>query len=336
MITALRVELLRLRWRRAVLLLAAAAVVVPAIILAATVIATRPVSDAELRVAQFQADREIAAGTYDQDVSRCERRPARYGITIPGGDVGETRAACEEILLPRADFYISRSSLDLTSQRESGSAFGIAVLLALLAALAGTTFVGHDWNTGSMSNQVLFEPRRTRVWSAKAAALALAAFVLSLVVLGLGWSALWAFTAARDLTIAPQAVEAGYKQAVLGALLASGSAVAAYAATMLFRSTVATLGVLFALAVGSTVLIGVLGPGLQVLLPDAQLTAYLVGSTTRIDFDNPACSGSFGPPPKDAPCIRTVDRSDSVLYLGLLGSAVVAASVSSFRRRDVP
>ena len=30
--------------------------------------------------------------------------------------------------------------------------------------LVGTTFAGHDWNTGSMSNQLLFEPRRdTRV-----------------------------------------------------------------------------------------------------------------------------------------------------------------------------
>ena len=36
--------------------------------------------------------------------------------------------------------------------------------------LLGTTFAGHDWNTGSMSNQLLFEPRRERVWLAKALA----------------------------------------------------------------------------------------------------------------------------------------------------------------------
>ena len=41
--------------------------------------------------------------------------------------------------------------------------------VTLLMLLAGTTFAGHDWNTGSMSNQLLFEPRRARVWVAKAA-----------------------------------------------------------------------------------------------------------------------------------------------------------------------
>ena len=44
------------------------------------------------------------------------------------------------------------------------------MLVTLVMLLAGTTFAGHDWNTGSMGNQLLFEPRRARVWGAKLAA----------------------------------------------------------------------------------------------------------------------------------------------------------------------
>ncbi len=34
--------------------------------------------------------------------------------------------------------------------------------------IAGCTFAGADWSSGSMTNQLLFEPRRGRVWLAKA------------------------------------------------------------------------------------------------------------------------------------------------------------------------
>ena len=47
----------------------------------------------------------------------------------------------------------------------------LVILLAILMMLAGTTFAGHDWASGSVSNQLLFEPRRPRVWAAKAARL---------------------------------------------------------------------------------------------------------------------------------------------------------------------
>ena len=43
------------------------------------------------------------------------------------------------------------------------------IVLAILMMLAGTTFAGHDWASGSVSNQLLFEPRRPLVWAAKAA-----------------------------------------------------------------------------------------------------------------------------------------------------------------------
>ena len=56
------------------------------------------------------------------------------------------------------------------TSRTSAKGSGLAVVVShLLLVLVGTTFVGHDWNSGSMSNQLLFEPRRLRVWAAKGA-----------------------------------------------------------------------------------------------------------------------------------------------------------------------
>ena len=49
--------------------------------------------------------------------------------------------------------------------------------------IAGCTFVGADWASGSMTNQLLFVPRRTRVWLAKAAAVTIWSGAFALVVI---------------------------------------------------------------------------------------------------------------------------------------------------------
>ena len=69
--------------------------------------------------------------------------------------------------------------------------------------LVGTTFAGHDWNTGSMSNQLLFEPRRLRVWMAKGAAVLLTGLVVGAVVLALFWGGAALLASSRDITAAP-------------------------------------------------------------------------------------------------------------------------------------
>ena len=76
MLRLVRVELTRLRWRRAVMLLLIAAVVIPAIVAAVTVWNSRPVSDAD-----------IAAVARDNagEIAHCEKRPHRYGVDDADG-----------------------------------------------------------------------------------------------------------------------------------------------------------------------------------------------------------------------------------------------------------
>src|SRR5690606_7444758 len=112
----------------------------------------------------------------------------------------ELTAACEESMGYGGDVdnYLYRNLLDVerTSQE-----VGVAVLtlLALIGALIATTFVGHDWASGSMSNQLLFESRRWRIWLAKAVAVVLGVLAVAAVVIALFWGGIWMLAQMRDV-----------------------------------------------------------------------------------------------------------------------------------------
>ncbi|WP_205473565.1 hypothetical protein [Nocardioides sp. SYSU D00038] len=309
------VELLRLRWRRAVLLLVAAAFVIPAILLATTLWGTRPVSDAELRSAQEQAAAAAESPQLQLDIADCEADPEGWGV--------DASTTCEEMLVPQASWYAFRQPLDLDQERQEGSGLAVAALLTMLLVLVGTTFVGHDWNSGSMSNQLLFEPRRTRVWLAKAVAVLGGSLMVALLVLLAFWTGLVVASNVQGLTLRDGEVAAAYKQAVLAACLASLAATFAHALTMLFRSTVATLGVLFAFAVAGSIVLAALGfDGYERLLPHANFIAFVVGS-----YDYYVTHGAG---------IEAISRSHAAVYFAVVLALAVAASLASFRSRDVP
>ena len=149
-------QLTRLRWRRAVVALLVLAVLVPLVILGIRWYDTRPRDVDDLAS-------DYGSFIYDE-VDDCVRRGGYNGTKA------DTRAECETAVAKGFG-----TTLDLREEREEGGAVAVMLLVGLLMLLAGTTFAGHDWNTGSMSNQLLFEPRRARVWAAKAAAVALLA-----------------------------------------------------------------------------------------------------------------------------------------------------------------
>ena len=205
----------------------------------------------------------------------------------------------------------------------------------MVLLLAGTTFAGHDWNTGSMSNQLLFEPRRERVWLAKALAVGMLTGALALAVLVAYWTGIWATASIRDLPIQEHAVAAAYKQAVLGAGFAAGAAVFGYALTMLLRSTVGTLGTLFAVGFFCVVVVaGVLGLGgeLERAMPWGNFYAYAVGSYEFYDY------GSCVLRRRRRRRLRagTITRGASIVYFAIIWVAVAVPSLLSYRQRDVP
>ena len=206
-------------------------------------------------------------------------------------------------------------------------------MLAMLMLLLGTTFAGHDWNTGSMGNQLLFEPRRARVWTAKLAAVVLLAAGLAAVVLFAYWTGLYAVASVRDLPIPDHAMVAAYKQAVLGTLFAAGGAAFGYALTMLLRSTVGTLGILFAAGFLGIVIVGAMGiESAEQVMPWGNFVAFVVGGYTYYAYGD--CAAGF----PDGGCnpAHLIDRVHGTIYFLVVLAAVAVPSFVSFLKRDVP
>lgn len=321
----IQAELTRLRWRRAVLVLVGAALVVPALIAGSHAWETRPVTASELTQAQREMDDFLA-----MDIESCTDHPGDWDVD-PELDAEAVERECTEMMgdYGSPEDWLGRSVLDLEDVR-TGSALAAVTVLALIAVLVGTTFVGHDWATGSMSNQLLFESRRGRVWWAKAIAVATGTAVVALFSLAIFWGIVAAAASSRGITTPDAVWSAVGWGSVRSLVLVSGAAVIAYALTTLFRSTVGALGLMFAATMLSTIVLATLGLGEQWMLP-SNAWAFVLDGYEYWDSkaNNPGCADEYD-------CYSTISLAQSSLYLGVLLAGSVALSLVSFRRRDVP
>ncbi|KRF11395.1 hypothetical protein ASG90_16710 [Nocardioides sp. Soil797] len=322
----LKVELTRLRWRRAALLILLAAVVLPIIFIAATAWNTRPLSDAD--IADAEAQMEASQQYQQQDVDRCVKHPKQYGMEADDPDLEQS---CADSILYEDDVsnYLWRDQLS-TSYALNGPGLSTAVFMVLLAMILGTTFAGADWASGSMSNQLLFESRRTRLWLAKAGAAALGGMLLAVVGSALFWSLYAGLAAIRDVSMAGLAGDAG-AMALRTTLFAGAAALMGFAVTMLFRSTVACLGLLLAGAIGGSMLMAV--------LPFDDPERWMFHSNAAAILQN----GYEYWPQGDYSCMGdcsevmlTLSPTHGVVYYAVILAVVIALSIASFRRRDVP
>ena len=134
----------------------------------------------------------------------------------------------------------------------------VALVVVGLLVIVGSTFAGAEWTSGSMTNQLLFEPRRSRVWLAKAGAVTIGCGLIALVALGGYWLSLGVIAQARDIAIPSNDVTKVLWHLLRAVALAMGAGLGAFALTMIFRHTVATLALLFVYAVGGEVALSLL------------------------------------------------------------------------------
>lgn len=319
-----RVEVRRYLSRRAVLLLMAACIVVPLFIGVVAVLDSRPPSDAEM--AQLK---ETAEANRQEELSYCLDNPDEWGID--GTDVAK---ACAQQIPSAEEAYQDYGyydPLDLDRQ-QSESGVAVASVLAILLLLAGTTFTGHDWNSGSVSNQLLFEPRRARVWSAKALVVTAVAFLAAAAVLTAYWAVLGLVASSRGLLEAGQLLDA-FQMGWRSAGVAAAACLLGFVLTMLFRSTVATIGILLGAAVAGSLLLAAVGVS-ERWNPAVNLLALIDDGTTYYAGDSCFDEDSYGDSYDD--CEDELSFTDASLYLGSFLLVSGAASFVSFRRRDVP
>lgn len=337
----LRVELVRLRARRAIMLFLAAAVVLPLVIAIAVVLDTRPPSASDVASAEQEAASMTDDPFYQRQLRKCLEKPERFGVVdVEPDDPAALQTACEDSTLPRADWFFYAPTLDLDEEREYGSGLAVVAILGVIMFVTGTTFAGHDWGTGSMSNQLLFEPRRIRVWTAKALAVLLATATLSAVIITLYWLGLYAVVSSRESVVGSGVLLDCLQFGWRGAGVAGAAAVGGYALTMLSRSTVFSLGLLFGVSVAGGLLLANIGPRDPGWL-DPTINAQAVISDGQRYYVEPpeSCFNDRGRFAEDDPaCVTDKERTmgEGVTYYGILLGAVGLASIVSFRRRDVP
>lgn len=325
MVQLLRAEVTRLRWRRAVIALMVLAIVVPTVIMAGIVWESRTITETDRANARAEMESSAQASVAD-----CIASPRNWGVRPKDLTEEQVATRCERSAghMGEVEDWIYRPVLTVKETRE-GAGLALASLLTLIAALIGTTFAGHDWATGSMGNQLLFEPRRWRVWAAKLGAVVLGTTAMAIVGLSLFWGGIWVATEVRDLTIGQNQWWWTFTAAIRTVVLIAGAGGAAYALTMLLRNTVGALGVIIGTAVGSSLLLALtLGAHAGRWMISTNAFAFVLGEQEYY-VDSEECW-------RGGNCHEMLTGPQGAAYLGILAALILGASLLSFRRRDVP
>jgi hypothetical protein len=323
MTSLLRVELTRYRTRRIIALLLLLAAVVAAVVALKSAWDTRPITAQEAATARANADMEAERSDIKADLATCLSDPERYLGT------GATQQTCRDNLLAAPRSYLPREPLDLRGTLK-GNGLGVALVVAGLLVIAASTFAGSDWASGALSTQLLFEPRRTRVWTAKALAVALASGIAALVTIGGFWLAMYLVAVDRDVPHGSGVMSDVGWHLLRAVLFCMGAAVGAYALTMLFRHSVATLSLLFAYSVGGEIV--------AFLVPIDNVGRWTLGNNvfgwleTRMEFFDPTARCA-----KAGTCesLEHIGHLQGGVYLLVLLLLAAVPSVLFFRRRDV-
>jgi len=305
-------EVRRFLARRAVVILIIAGVGLSLFIVGAELWGHRPVSAAALQDAQAKADADAQQPYVQRDYERCLERPRRYGGNC-------------QLVLPQPEWFLNQDPLAPLESIKTVS-LPIVATMGFMALLAGTSFLGAEFSAGSISNVLLFEPRRSRVWLAKLAAtgtlVGLAATMTVVVsfgvitAFGMSWTDVsysgdqwWGFTY-RALRLV----------LVIGAAALLGAAV-----TAALRSTIATVGlVLGYLLVGEALLRAVLFEQTVRWLASNHVAAFVDGRLKVTYY-----------PDGGRPEVTRFHLQESAIYLGAVMAVVLLVSYLVFRRRDI-
>lgn len=319
------VELNRFRSRRAIALLALAAVLVAALLVGATAWQTRPLTADDRSTAAAQADLEGQRSEVEQQVRACRADPTSYlGPSATGAD-------CAEALVPGPAAYYPRDPLTLRSALSPGGlGLPLALIVIGLMVIAASAFVGADWSSGSLRNQLIFEPRRLRLWLAKAVAVVIGSSLVTLVALTGYWLGVGAVARARDIGLPSSQIIDVVWHVARAVGLGMGAALGAFALTAIFRHTVGTLALLFIYSVGGEIAIN--------LLPFEDAGRWLVGNNTLgwLSPHHRYFDATIGCTPGErCTSMQVMTHLESGTFLGVLLLVAVAVSLVWFQRRDV-
>ena len=135
---------------------------------------------------QAEADYQSAVTSAADEKSQCEAATAAGTVTTQPDRFPPN---CEIIQPTREDYKAQNYLPPMFDFREGfgGMITAFAALMALVAFIAGASFVGAEWASGGMMNLLLWRPRRIEVLGAKLTALLTGVSVVT-VVAGAIWT----------------------------------------------------------------------------------------------------------------------------------------------------
>lgn len=307
-------ELDRLRSRRAVVLLLVAGFVFAVVATASTLWQHRPITDAEKRQAAV-AFAQVSAEN-ERQRAICEKHPERFGV--------KDSQHCVRVFSFRPESYVGRTTLSFA--RDSRSlALVISSIVGFLVLLAGTTAVGAEFTSGSISNTLLFRPSRWQVWAAKMTAVAIGVAVVAVVTVAVCLGLLAVVAGSSDTTPVPPdgyAVLAYRGLRMVMFVVAAG--VIGAAVTAALRATIATVGLVVGyVVIGEALLRAVVGSSFTPWLASTRVAAFIDPPRRLVDY-------STSPPSR-----TLITLPGASLYLGLGTVVVLVVSAFVFSRRDV-
>lgn len=328
MISQIRIELTRYRGRRAatLLLLAMAVIVITGVAKASW--DTRPLTAQDRLDAVAQAQMSAQRSGVAELIAECQLKPTEW----LGPEA--TAADCEQRLTP--DPKYPRADLDLPKLiGESTRAIPrdgnmLALLVGAGLIISAAMFAGGPYASGSLATQLIFQPRRLRVWGAKVIAVAVWSLIHAILLIGAFWVAMYFVADARGLDPSSADVQTITWHGLRSVVLLTAASVGAFALTVIIRNSMVTLALLLFAVVGGEILVNFLpiaGSGRWSLANNAM--GWLVPKHTYFDATIHCAPGD------GCTTMQTMSHLQAGSFL--LAVLVVALGVSAwvFRRQDI-
>jgi ABC-type transport system involved in multi-copper enzyme maturation permease subunit len=236
---------------------------------------------------------------------------------------------CASINYPVAADMMDHRTFSFRNEIAGRAAF-LAVLLALAGYLVGASFVGAEWQHGTMAGLLLWEPRRVKVYTAKLFGLLTGLLLVGVVTYAVAFAAHWVVA---DLVGDPGGVGRGFQES-LGLTVARGLALSlviaacGFAIAYAVRLSAAALGVAIAYIIGAEVGLRAFSQESQRWLLTENITAWL-NRGTKIYLSHCDSHGTC------TEKILDVSMWQGGAYVGGLALVLVVVAAIVFARRDV-
>lgn len=287
---------------------------------------TQPPSPVE-RAQQEQAYQQ-ALQSYPDQLAACRQAEAETKANSEPG----ANFSCDQMPKPSPEMFGPPPATfgGLMPEAIQTTAMGASFVLFII----GASFVAAEFGTGSMGTWLTFEPRRLRVGVSKLVgaglgALAAAAALFAITALGVWVVALLNGAGAPPPDVQPSSIVWGTAR---GVVMVTAGGVAGATLALIVRSTAAVVGIVVGYAIALEGVIGSTWPTLQQWLVQLNLRAWLEDGVT---YYTQECQNSSQNGFACTSVEHALPLSQAWVYLLVLGTALVALALWTFRRRDV-